>query len=108
LCIARPKILVLPILQYLPDARPTQQTNGARNERQHHNLVLPAISLETRREDILILDFVADGQSLVFTELFVACRAAGSCSADLEVHGGWLSCLKRDDGAVGEAGALAE
>ena len=106
--IAHPKTLLLPILQHLPYARPTKQANRTRNERQNYNLVLPAIPLKTRRKNILILDFVTYRQSLVLAELFIACRTSRGGSADLEVRGGWLGCLERDDGAVGEAGAFAE
>jgi hypothetical protein len=122
----RPRSHPRPLLQQSPHPSPHQQPYSSRNEQKDNNLILPAIALETSREDILLLCAFAEGDSLSEAECavaFVAGRAAVAGCAGFEKVRDWKVERRRggrvrlgvgvggaelDDGAVVEAGAFAE
>ena len=83
----RPRPHPRPLLQQSPHPSPHQQPYSSRNEQKDNNLILPAIALETSREDILLLCAFAEGDSLSEAECavaFVAGRAAVAGCAGFE------------------------
>jgi hypothetical protein len=92
-----------------PDGRISQQPHRRPNEDEHDRLVLRRVSLEARRQDILLL--LALAKAVAQAELAVAVvtclfRGAGAQVGCGRLLGG--GGVKGDDGAVAKTGAFAE
>jgi hypothetical protein len=126
----------LALLQHLLHAGPAQQADSGRDEEQDDNLVLAAVALEARGEDVLVLGVAADGQVVRQAKGLVAGRARGTAGARAALYQRGLRIARQrrgfaaeasvrqrrrrargrgvrvraelDDGAVGEAGTFAE
>lgn len=99
-----------PSLNPRPDPRPYQQSCSDPQEDEHDGLVFGRVALEARREHIVLLRALADGQIIVEAELAIAVRTS-ACSFRCTmtwIGGGVLRDTKRDDSAVGETGAFAK
>jgi hypothetical protein len=97
--------------------RPRQQACRREDEDEDDRLVLDAVALEARREDVFLLGIGADGQLVAEAEGAVAGRAcevgaSGGGRSGAAEKGGrrrrGFGRVERDDGTVVEADTLAE
>ena len=81
-----------------------QQTDCSEDEHKHHNLILPAVTLETLCEDVRFFGVLADGQVVAQAKPLRAVVTRARLGFGALERG----VVQRDDGAVRETGAFAE
>ena len=98
-----------PLIDPWPHTGIAQQSHGGGYEGQDNDLVLCGVALETAGQDLVLLLAFAEAVAQAELAIAVIARLFAGSRAQFEVgFGGGRGSVKRNNGAVAEAGAFAE